>query len=127
MGSVATILVQNGTLRIGDCLVFGEHWGRVKTMRDEFNHSIAEAPPSTPIEITGLSGLPNAGEEFIAVASEKEARSIAEVRMIDERQKYLLQSKKTSLEFLGSPPCSTFTTVLLSRTRTGFPGLSNSA
>lgn len=100
MGSVATILVQNGTLKLGDALVFGEQWGRVKTMRDEFNNNLVEAPPSTPVEITGLSGLPQAGDEFIVVSSEKEARDIAEARRIDERQKYLQQSKKTSIESL---------------------------
>jgi translation initiation factor IF-2 len=100
MGTVATVLVQNGTLKLGDALVFGEHWGRVKTMRDEFGNSLQEAPPSTPIEITGLSGLPAAGDDFIAVPTEKEARDIAEERRVGERQKYLQQSKKISLESL---------------------------
>ncbi|MFQ5729630.1 MAG: translation initiation factor IF-2, partial [Waddliaceae bacterium] len=98
MGAVATILIQNGTLKLGDSLVFGEHWGRVKTMRDEYGNQLTAAPPSTPVEITGLSGLPEAGQEFIMVSSEKEAREIAEVRMIDKRQNHLLQAKRTSLE-----------------------------
>lgn len=100
LGSVATILVQNGTLKMGDALVFGEHWGRVKTMRDEFNKNLQQAGPSTPVEITGLSGIPQAGEEFIVVSSEKEAREIAEARMFDGRQRSLLLTKKSSLENL---------------------------
>ncbi len=97
MGSVATVLVQNGTLRVGDALVFREHWGRVKTMHDEHNKDLQSAGPSTPIEITGLSGLPEAGEEFIAVANEQMAREIAEQRTFDKRH-LSHQPKKASLE-----------------------------
>lgn len=102
LGSVGTVLVQNGTLRRGDAIVFGQHWGRIKTMHDEFGRELLEAPPSTPVEITGLSGLPEAGQEFIAVKNEKEARDIAEVRSIGARQSNLLlqQKKKTSMESL---------------------------
>jgi translation initiation factor IF-2 len=99
MGSVATVLVQNGTLRLGDALVFGQTWGRVKTMRDEFRKDLSEAGPSTPIEITGLSGLPEAGEEFIVVKNEREAREIAAGRMQDIRQTHF-QKKKMSMENL---------------------------
>ncbi|MEC7840334.1 MAG: translation initiation factor IF-2 [Chlamydiota bacterium] len=80
MGAIATILVQNGTLKHGDALVFDQYWGRVKTMRDEHGRSIKKAGPSSPVEITGLSGLPSAGQEFIVVSNEKEARDIAEAR-----------------------------------------------
>jgi translation initiation factor IF-2 len=97
MGSVATVLVQNGTLKIGDALVFGQHWGRVKTMQDEHKKDLLEAGPSTPVEITGLSGLPEAGEEFIAVANEMTAREIAEQRSFDKRH-LSHQPKKISLE-----------------------------
>lgn len=83
MGMVATVLIQNGTLRMGDSLVFGQHYGRIKTMRDEHAKILKEAPPSTPVEITGLSGLPEAGDEFIVVDTEKEARAIAEARAHD--------------------------------------------
>jgi len=100
MGSVATVLVQNGTLHCGDALVFGQLWGRVKTMRDEFNKEIETAGPSTPVAITGLSGLPEAGEEFIVVKNEKEARAIAEARMLGARQTNLLQTKKLSMDNL---------------------------
>lgn len=100
MGSIATVLVQNGTLRIGDSLVFGQYWGRVKTMQNEFRHELTEAGPSTPVEITGMSGLPEAGQEFIVVKSEKEARVIAEARMQGMRQVNFLQAKKLSMENL---------------------------
>jgi len=100
MGAVATVLVQNGTLKKGDALVFGYSWGRVKTMHNEFGKELQEAGPSTPVEITGLSGLPEAGEEFIVVKNEKEARDIAEVRQEGLRQINLQQSKKISMENL---------------------------
>lgn len=100
LGSVATILVQNGTLRRGDAVVFESLWGRVKTMRDEFGKEVLEAGPSTPVEITGLSGLPDAGEEFIVVKNEKEAREIAEARQLGMQQARLLQKRKLSLESL---------------------------
>ena len=67
MGAVTTVLVQNGTLKLGDALVFDQFWGRVKTMQDEFGRQLQSAGPSTPVEITGLSGLPEAGQEFIVV------------------------------------------------------------
>lgn len=85
MGMVATVLIQNGTLRIGDAVVFGKHWGRIKTIQNEHGINLTEAPPSTPVEITGLSGLPEAGDEFIVVPNEKEARSIAETRAHDAK------------------------------------------
>lgn len=102
MGSVATVLVQNGTLRRGDAIVFGHLFGRVKTMHDEFNRELQEAGPSTPVEITGLSGMPEAGQEFIVVKSEKEAREIAEARSEGAKQSHLLmqQKRKVSVENL---------------------------
>ncbi len=98
MGACATVLVQNGTIRLGDALVFGENYGRVKTMRDEFGKQLKEAGPSTPVEITGLSGIPEAGEEFITVRNEKEAKEIADARRMDKRQLFLQQKKAASLE-----------------------------
>jgi len=100
MGSVATVLVQNGVLRLGDALVFGQTWGRVKTMQDEFRHEFKEATPSTPVEITGLSGMPEAGEEFVVVQNEREARNIAEARMQGIRQSSMLMKKKLTMENL---------------------------
>lgn len=100
LGSKATVLVQNGTLRIGDAVVFGQLWGRLKTMHDERGNLLMEAGPSTPVEITGLSGLPEAGQEFIVVKNEREAREIAEARMEGQKSLNLQQKKKISIENL---------------------------
>lgn len=99
MGATTTLLVQNGTLRHGDALVFDEYWGRVKTLRDEHGKHIKEAGPSTPVEITGLSGLPSAGQEFIVVPTEKEAREIAEARA-EKIQTQQQQRRPVSIESL---------------------------
>ncbi|MEX1012213.1 MAG: translation initiation factor IF-2 [Waddliaceae bacterium] len=99
-GPVATVIVQNGTLKVGDALVFGEHYARVKTMRDEYGKNVEDAIPSSPVEITGLSGVPEAGEEFIVVESEKEAKNIADARLKESRQLQLQQKRKGSLESL---------------------------
>lgn len=100
LGAVATVLVQNGTLRLGDALVFSHHFGRVKTMLDEHGSLLKEAGPATPVSITGLSSLPEAGEDFIVVKSEKEAREISEARALDARQSNLLLKKKVSMDHL---------------------------
>ncbi len=100
LGAVATLLIQNGTLNHGDAVVFDTSWGRVKTMRDEHGKNLKTAGPSTPIEMTGLSGLPEAGNEFIVVKSEKEAREIAEVRIHGAKQSILKMKKQATLESL---------------------------
>ena len=79
-GPIATVLVQNGTLKIDDALVFEEIYARIKTMHDEHGKSVTSAGPSTPIKITGTSGVPPAGCEFIVVESEKTARKLVEER-----------------------------------------------
>jgi translation initiation factor IF-2 len=99
-GNVATLLVQNGTLRSGDAVVFGQSWGRVKTMHNDAGLRIDEAGPSTPIKITGLSGLPGAGDEFIVVGSDKEARDIAEARAEDVQSGLTKLRAKPSLDRL---------------------------
>jgi translation initiation factor IF-2 len=100
LGNVATVLVQNGCLNPGDALVFNQSFGRVKTMRDEFNTTVVKAKPSQAVRITGLSSLPEAGEEFIVVASEKEARTIAEARAQLIREKQVQVRKKVTMEAL---------------------------
>ncbi|MBI3236854.1 MAG: translation initiation factor IF-2, partial [Chlamydiales bacterium] len=100
MGSATTILVQNGILRLGDAIVFAQHYARVKTMRDEHGRDVLQATASTPVEITGLSGLPEAGSEFIVVGSEKEARDLAEKRSEGKRSAQQLLAKRGSLEKL---------------------------
>ncbi len=98
LGPVATVLVQNGTLKSGDCLVFDFNWAKVKSMRDDMGREIALAPPSTPVRINGLSGFPEAGEEFVVVANEKEAREVSEARQEGRRQLAFQVKKKFSLE-----------------------------
>lgn len=98
MGPVATLLVQNGTLRIGDAIVFAQNYARVKTMQDEFSRELTSAEPSTPVKITGLSGLPAAGSEFIVVKSEKEAMEIAEKRSEGTRHQLHTQVKRAGME-----------------------------
>lgn len=116
LGPVATVLVQNGTLKVGNACVFDYHFGRIKTMRDEFGKPLQEAGPSTPVEVTGLSGLPEAGQEFIVVKDEKEAKIISDVRSQDRRQTTLTVKKAVSLEKLmeGSKdvPQKTLTLIL---------------
>ncbi len=100
LGAVASVLIQNGTLRLGDALVFGDYYARVKTMQDEHGHLLTEAGPATPVKITGLSGLPQAGSEFVVVKDEKEARSISEARQEGKRHLLLKTGKSAILEKL---------------------------
>lgn len=86
LGGVASILIQNGTLRLGDPIVVGTSHGRIRTLRNDLGKDIVEAGPSTPVEITGLSGNPSAGDKFMAFESEREARDIAEKRAIQARE-----------------------------------------
>ncbi len=89
-GSVAAVLVQNGTLRQGDIVLAGHEYGRVRALVDENGRSVTEAGPSIPVEILGLNGVPEAGDEFVVVADEKKAREVAEFRQ--ERHKDSLQT-----------------------------------
>ncbi len=100
LGPTATLLVQNGTLKIGDAILFEHEYGRVKTMQDEHGNRLESAPPSTPVRVTGLSGVPFAGNDFIAMSNEKEARKIAEERKSSSKNRLLRQSKGKSLEHL---------------------------
>ena len=99
-GAITTVLVQNGTLHLGDALVFDQHFGRVKTMHDDMGKAVKIAVPSSPVKITGLSDLPEAGSEFIVVSSEKEARDIAEARSEGNKYSALKQARRTAIENL---------------------------
>ena len=79
-GSIVTILIDNGTLRLGDPVVVGTSYGKIRTMKNDLGQQIAEALPATPVEITGLDSLPTAGDKFMAFETEKQARSISEER-----------------------------------------------
>lgn len=98
LGAVATVLVQNGTLKMGDAIVFGHYSGRIKTMQDDKGRSIQEAGPSTPVKITGLSELAEAGHEFIVVKNEKEARALASARAEGALREKAAKPKLGSLE-----------------------------
>jgi translation initiation factor IF-2 len=97
-GTVATVLVQSGTLRIGDSIVCGTTYGKVRAMIDDRGNNVKKAGPSVPVEILGLNDVPAAGD-ILAVLEEKQARSIAEARVERERNQ-LMKSKKVSLDAL---------------------------
>jgi translation initiation factor IF-2 len=101
-GPVATLLVQNGLLRRGDTLISGTEFGRVRALVDEHGKRIEEAGPSSPVEVLGLSGLPEAGDEFHVVEDERTAREVAEQRSEREREKRLAQQQKARMENLFS-------------------------
>ena len=87
MGSTVTLLVQNGTLRLGDPIVVGTTFGKVRTLKNDLGEEVVEALPSTPVEITGLNEVPEAGDRFMAYSNEKEARTIAENRKEQAKMK----------------------------------------
>jgi translation initiation factor IF-2 len=100
-GPVATVLVQNGTLRDGDNFVVGNVYGKVRAMFDDRGSSLKEAPPSTPVEILGMEGLPQAGDQFVVVADRDKARGISEYREQKTREATLAKSSRVSLEGLA--------------------------
>jgi translation initiation factor IF-2 len=99
-GPVATILVQGGTLRVGDVVVAGLHYGRVRAMVNDKGRKIAEAGPATPVEILGLSGVPQAGDVFAAVGDERKARQIAQARQEKHRQESMVAQPRITLDAL---------------------------
>ncbi|HKT48978.1 MAG TPA: translation initiation factor IF-2 [Candidatus Angelobacter sp.] len=99
-GAVATVLVQNGTLRVGDNFIVGNTFGKVRAMFDDRGHLVEDAPPSTPVEVLGLEGLPEAGDQLLVVEREK-ARQISEYREQKAREATLAKSSKLSLEGLA--------------------------
>ncbi|WP_159799615.1 translation initiation factor IF-2 [Flavobacterium sp. MK4S-17] len=100
-GYVATVLVQGGTLRIGDYVLAGKHHGKVKAMHDERGHNIKEAGPSTPISILGLDGAPTAGDKFSVYEDEKEAKQIAAKRMQLMREQSVRTQRHITLAEIG--------------------------
>ncbi|MBP1931533.1 translation initiation factor IF-2 [Ammoniphilus resinae] len=99
-GTVATVLVQNGTLHVGDPIVVGSSFGRVRAMVNDKGRRIKEAGPSTPVEITGLNDVPQAGDQFMVFEDEKKARSIGEKRAAMKREVELRASARVSLDDL---------------------------
>ncbi len=101
-GPIATILVQNGTLNRGDVVIAGTTVGRVRTMRDANGRMLEQAGPSAPVEITGLTDVPAAGDEFSAVEDERLARELAERRSAEQREEHLGSYTKVTLDNLFS-------------------------
>lgn len=99
-GPVATVLVEAGTLRRGDVIVSGTQFGRVRAMFDETGRSVKSAGPSIPVQVLGLSGTPDAGDDVVVVADEKRAREVAELRQERERQSKLEEQRAASLDQL---------------------------
>jgi len=99
-GPVATVLVQKGTLKAGDSVVCGVHYGKVRAMLDDLGQQVTEAGPSIPVEVIGLSGVPVAGDELVALKDEKNAKQVSEHRLQKQRAAELAKSSRMSLEKL---------------------------
>jgi translation initiation factor IF-2 len=97
-GPVATVLVEEGTLRIGDSVVCGSFQGKIRAMIDDRGQKVGEAPPSLPVEVLGLEGVPQSGESFVALSDEAKARQIAEHRRNLLREAELAKTSRVSLE-----------------------------
>jgi len=100
-GAVASILVQNGTLRTGDSYIVGNTFGKVRAMFNDRGQEIKEAGPSTPVEILGLESIPDAGDTFLVMADRDKAKGIAQYRKMKEREAQLAKSSRVSLEGLA--------------------------
>lgn len=99
-GPLATVLVQEGTLRAGDPFVCGTFYGRVRAMLDDRGRKVAEAPPSMPVEVHGISGVPQAGDELVVVNDEKQAKQVAAHRQLKSREAELSRATKVTLDNL---------------------------
>jgi translation initiation factor IF-2 len=97
-GPVATVLVKNGTLRLGDMILTGMHYGRIKAMMDHTGKRVESAPPSKPVTILGLSGVPMAGDEFFVVKDEKKARILSTLKQDEARSRKMKMSHRVTLE-----------------------------
>lgn len=94
-GIMTTVLVQNGTLNMGDTLLIGEHYGRIKAMFDHRGKSVKKAAPSVPVSVSGLNGMPSAGDQFVTVKNEKEARKIV-ADLQEERRQNVTEQRRTT-------------------------------
>ena len=113
-GPVATVLIQRGTLRVGDAIVAGGSFGRVRAMHDEDGNSVEEAGPSRPVQVLGFTSVPNAGDTFLVAEDDRTSRQIAEKRQAAERNAQLAKArKKVSLEdFMEQSKISTLNLIL---------------
>ncbi len=104
-GALGTVLIQQGTLNVGDSFVCGVHFGRVRAMFDDQGRKVKSAGPSIPVEVQGFEGVPEAGEEFVCISDEKAARRIADTRAMKQREKALAKESRITLEtFLSRKP-----------------------
>jgi len=101
-GSVATVLVQKGTLRVGDVFVAGSEWGRVRALVDDHGNKVDEAGPACPVEVLGLQGTPSAGDDFITVEDESRAREVASYRQRKDRDNKAIAGARGTLEQMFS-------------------------
>jgi len=99
-GVVTTLLVKNGTLRVGDVILSGLYYGKVKAMINDKGAHVKEAPPSMPVELLGLSGVPQAGDEFFAVRDEKKAKTLSLLKQTHEKERVQASSERITLEQL---------------------------
>jgi translation initiation factor IF-2 len=100
-GAVASVLIQNGTLRTGDSYIVGNTFGKIRALFDDRGRPITEAGPATPVEILGLEGMPDAGDTFLVMADRDKAKGIAQYRKMKEREAQLAKSSRVSLEGLA--------------------------
>ena len=100
-GAVATVLVQQGTLRVGDPFIVGQYHGKVRAMFSDRGEIVEEAPPATPVEVLGLQGVPQAGDVFQAVSDIEKAQNIANQRQMQARQAAMIKTTKRGIESLG--------------------------
>ena len=102
LGPCATLLVTGGTLKVGDAILIGEHFGKVRALIDDHGRRVKEAPPAMPVKCTGLSGVPEAGAEFRVMLDEKRARTLAEQTAQERKEQELSSSKAATLDALMS-------------------------
>ena len=100
LGVVSTVLIQNGTLRLGDAVVVGNYAGKIRTLKNDRGENLVEAKPSMPVSITGISEVPSAGDKFMAFENEKKAKSISEQRVLAAKKKSMASSGSVSLDDL---------------------------
>ena len=102
LGAVSTVLIQNGTLRIGDAVVVGNYAGKIRTLKNDRGENLVEAYPSMPVSITGISEVPSAGDKFMAFENEKKAKSISEQRILAAKKRSMATGGTVSLDDLFS-------------------------
>ncbi len=102
VGAIVSLLIQNGTLRIGDPVVIGTSYGKIRSMKNDKGQNIVEAPPSMPVEVTGLNQVPSAGDKFMAFETEKQARSVADERSLRAKEQDTNKSGMSLEELFGA-------------------------